>query len=662
MRHWLRRTLLGKWAAVPAVLLAAGLAALLLTQGSDGTRASSQAGVPGASAVAATHPSAPVGEVLREARVRPELRKRLRLRLRASARPVRLPSSGNERPAWARDRRPASRDRQARRVNPVTSPPLARIAAVDRIMSDEFNEPTLDTSLWTFVNPLGDVGLTMTGSHAELAMQAGVRHDLWTGADEVPRLIQAAPNTDFEVEVNWDSAPSEGYHLQGIIVQQDSDDVLRIETHHDGFGARLFVARIAGGSASVLHFSSLSGAAPTYMRLQRAGSSWTIRTSSDGSTWATAATFSDGLAVSAIGPFAGNSSGGWAPPAYTSRIDYFRALSSVPVDETPPAISGVTSTPSGVGAEVRWQTDEPATSSVAYGSNTSYTGGTVGQQAQVTNHALTLSGLACGQLYHFQVRSRDAQGNEAVSGDETFTTEACPSSIVSDEFNGQSLNESIWTYADPFGDVELGFTGSQAQLSLPQGLRHDLWSQTDEVPKLLQAAPDTDFEVEAKWDTAPTEGYHLQGILVQQDADDMLRIETHHDGSSQRLFIARIAAGQASVVHNASFQGPAPVLFRLAREGDLWTLRTSQDGRAGSRARRSPRASPSRPSAPSPVTPAGPRRPSRAGSTTSGTSRPTSRRPSSRASRLSRPAPRPRLVDHGRARHVGGPLRPHDEL
>ena len=53
-------------------------------------------------------------------------------------------------------------------------------------------------------------------------MQAGVQHDLWTGTDEVPRLIQAAPNTDFEVEVNWDSARSEGYHLQGIIVQQNS--------------------------------------------------------------------------------------------------------------------------------------------------------------------------------------------------------------------------------------------------------------------------------------------------------------------------------------------------------------------------------------------------------------------------------------------------------
>ena len=125
-------------------------------------------------------------------------------------------------------------------------------------------------------------------------------------------------------------------------------------------------------------------------------------------------------------------------------------------------------------------------------------------------------------------------------------------------------DESIWTYADPFGDVELGFTGSQAELSLPQGLRHDLVAD-DEVPKLLQAAPDTDFEVEAKWDTAPTEGYHLQGILVQQDADGMLRIETHHDGSSQRLFIARIAAGQASVVHNASFQGPLRPLPAGAR-------------------------------------------------------------------------------------------------
>src|SRR5918992_302569 len=185
---------------------------------------------------------------------------------------------GAARAAGARAPAPRGGRGLARRVNPVRSGPLASIAAVDRIVSDEFNSPTLDTSVWTFVNPLGDVGLSMTGTHAELSMAAGVRHDLWTNTDEVPRLIQAAPNTDFEVEVNWDSPPTEGFQLQGILVQQDADDMLRIEIHHDGGGPKLFVARLAGGSASVPHYGSLSGAAPAYMRLQREGSFWTLRT------------------------------------------------------------------------------------------------------------------------------------------------------------------------------------------------------------------------------------------------------------------------------------------------------------------------------------------------------------------------------------------------
>jgi hypothetical protein len=42
----------------------------------------------------------------------------------------------------------------------------------------------------------------------------------------------------------------------------------------------------------------------------------------------------------------------------------------------------------------------------------------------VTNHSVTLSGLTANTTYHYRVRSKDAAGNQAASGDLTFTTAA----------------------------------------------------------------------------------------------------------------------------------------------------------------------------------------------------------------------------------------------
>jgi len=559
------------WLLGGAALIVAVVLAVLALPGSAGGPAE-RASRGGDSARAPTSRDT----VLNPASLKPSMRRALHARIRAAAKTVRRPVLRGPAPAWAKVRRDGSSN-AGRHVNPVDSPgPRLRAAAVDRIVPDEFNGSTLDTSLWTFVNPIGDATLALTGSHAEITTPSGTRHDLWTGADEVPRLMQAAPNLDFEVQVKWDSAPTTGYQLQGILVQQDADDMLRIETHHDGGRPHTFVARIAGGTASTVHYGNIAGGAPIYMRVKREGSFWTVRTSPNGADWTTVATFTQNLAVSGIGPFAGNS--GASPPAFTSRVDYFRTISAVPVDTTPPVISGTSAAPSAVGAVVSWQTNEPSSSSVVYGTDTSYSGGTVGNAALVSSHSVTVSGLRCGTLYHYAVRSRDAQGNEAASGDNTFTTGPCPTTIASDEFNAPELDRGVWTFANPLGDAQVALTGAHAELSVPAGRRHDLWTNIDEVPKLLQAAPDTDFEVEAKWDSGVIAPYQLQGIIVQQDADDMLRIETHHDGGGRRLFVARLAGGVASVIYNQPFQGSVPLYFRLKRQGNAWALRTSPDG------------------------------------------------------------------------------------
>lgn len=73
-------------------------------------------------------------------------------------------------------------------------------------------------------------------------------------------------------------------------------------------------------------------------------------------------------------------------------------------------------------ATIIWDTSEGATSSVEYGLDISYGNITPEDPNLVTSHSVDLSGLIPNTLYHFRVKSKDVLGNEAISGDYTFTT------------------------------------------------------------------------------------------------------------------------------------------------------------------------------------------------------------------------------------------------
>ena len=96
---------------------------------------------------------------------------------------------------------------------------------------------------------------------------------------------------------------------------------------------------------------------------------------------------------------------------------------NVVVDNQPPAIASVSAGGiSDTSATITWTTDEPATSQVEYGTTTSYGTSTHVDSTLTTAHRMDLSGLTPGAAYDFRVRSADVAGNEAVSGNATFTT------------------------------------------------------------------------------------------------------------------------------------------------------------------------------------------------------------------------------------------------
>ena len=156
------------------------------------------------------------------------------------------------------------------------------------------------------------------------------------------------------------------------------------------------------------------------------------------------------------------------------------------------------------------------------------------------------------------------------------------SGIVSDDFNSATLNTALWTIDDPLGDAGVTITGAgtgDAKLlfSVPAGASHDLWVP-DTAPKLLQAANDTDFSVEAKFDSSVTKGYQGQGIIVEKDANNWLRFDFFSNGSNVYIYSASNTNGTLSTKIYKNINLSAPMYLRVDRSGDVWTEFYSSDG------------------------------------------------------------------------------------
>jgi len=91
-------------------------------------------------------------------------------------------------------------------------------------------------------------------------------------------------------------------------------------------------------------------------------------------------------------------------------------------DTTAPVISNVhVVNITDTSAIIAWDTNEPANSIVDYGVTIGY-GQVASLAGYVTTHAVPLTGLQEGTLYHFKVTSSDVANNSTSTGDFTFTT------------------------------------------------------------------------------------------------------------------------------------------------------------------------------------------------------------------------------------------------
>ncbi len=483
----------------------------------------------------------------------------------------------------------------------------AGFATPTSFVSDDFNAYNLNRTLWTFTDPTGDAGIEVSGTgttnaRLSLTVPGGVSHDLWIGGNEAPHIMQPSTNTNFEIEVKFESGvtgvSNQAFVAQGILVQQDASNVIRFDfTTGDQDSMKVFSAAFIGGFGSPsVKINKNIGAyntQPLYMRVKRVGSTLTMSYSLDGITYAVADSFLQALTVTQVGFFAANA--GPFVKKHTATLDYFFNRDSVispedgkpvPPDAAGPFITGVQTERASNALRISWYTDEPADGEIQYGLTPSY-GGSVGHGGAFTYHILNVPGLVPDTEYNFRIRGTDERANTGASGN--FVTTTLPATedltTVSDDFNAATLNTALWTYTNPKGDVSQSLSGSQLSMVVPGGVSHDLWIGGNFVPRVMQPLGGGDFQVVAKFTSGVTgtaTSVPFQGIIIQADSVNLIRFDVGNAGSGTRVFSAIFRDGFSSpdilLDQVIGAAGITPTYLRVTRTGALWIMDYSLNG------------------------------------------------------------------------------------
>ena len=672
-------------------------------------------------------------------------------------------------------------------------------ARAQAVQSDDFHS-TSPNPMWTFVDPVGDASLVLSGTNLVIRVPGAVSHSLWSSCNCAPRLLQNVANTDFEFEAKFDSQPSLRFQIQGFIVEEDADTYVRFDVHHDGSSARIFAGTVDGINPPVTRINLALPSIPPYLKVKRTGNTWQYSYSNNGSTWTTAGTFTRGVAVTKVGLFAGNSNQDeYNTPAFVANVDYFFKTASpiVPEDGGNPTaptlpvvdvgygdaqsfgqlgepqqwvnivgtvwdtdviaslsytLNGGASNPLTIGpdglrleqtgdfnieidvadlspgtnqvvvkaidvlneqrnhpvtidytdgvtwalpytaafstasaisdvAQVvdgRWfltgegaRTDSSATGYdryIAVGDRTWLTnyevtvpltmhagnlGGTFGAgmligwqghtgagQPRATkpyqalarivdfpaNPTLVLKdnlqvraqkpvSVAAGVRYMMKMSSQSigigiARVNvkfwqdgapEPAGWDLTYDFSARPGSVVlvadhaevtfgdvtvapllplgiqSDDFSSTELDTDVWRFVDPLGDATLMMSGTNALVYIPGGSKHTFSSTGITAPRLLQDAPNADFEIATRFGSTGSYTFQGQGIFVGEDDDTYLRFEVIYTAGSPHIFAGYFNAGVLTTKINQNLVA-APSHLRVKRVGGQWTFDYSSDG------------------------------------------------------------------------------------
>jgi len=185
---------------------------------------------------------------------------------------------------------------------------------------------------------------------------------------------------------------------------------------------------------------------------------------------------------------------------YTNIEEYINGLAE---QTAGPLISNVSvSNITHNSATITWETSKSANSLVEYGLSLNY-GGNKSSSSMTQTHSIVLDNLSADTLYHFRVKSEDAEGIQSSSYDYTFQTASAPSSEEEEQPppeeeqepspEEQQPNEE---QQEPTGENETGldqetnnlsgFSSSQREKQTGESKNQDQEQKTGETGENLQ--------------------------------------------------------------------------------------------------------------------------------------------------------------------------------
>ena len=463
----------------------------------------------------------------------------------------------------------------------VEVPPPPPAAA----QSDDFSGGVLGP-VWQIVSPAGtstEVATTIDEAFLILATPDG-NHDIWK-ANNAVRAMQTVLDEDFQLEVGFLTTPTEKYQMQGLLIEQDTENWIRFDTYSNGAKLYAFAAVTLNGSSSARINIQIDGGTAPFLRVTRSGDTWQFEYSDDGQIWTTAGSFTHALSVTSAGVFAGNIG---QADGYVARVDYFENTAN-PIGNEDGTIVQVNTPPMAAGDDFYAEMDTDLIIGLAdlFANDIDHNGDTLslagftqpGQGGLVDNGDGTLTytpapGFAGVDSFTYNV----TDGQETSTATVVVTVSPAIPPAVSDDFAGETLGTD-WTIVAPVGasaNVSADVTDAFLELVTPDG-DHDVW-HTNNAIRAMQEIPDKDLQFEVRFLSKPTSKYQMQGLLFEQDADNWVRFDTYSNGSKLYAFAAVTVAGQSSVQINMAVPGNDASYLRVTRDGDQWTLEFSADG------------------------------------------------------------------------------------
>jgi hypothetical protein len=129
------------------------------------------------------------------------------------------------------------------------------------------------------------------------------------------------------------------------------------------------------------------------------------------------------------------------------------------------------------------------------------------------------------------------------------------------------------------GDGSVSEGGGHLQIVVPGGSSHDPYTDGNGGVELLQSVSNADFQVEAKFDSAPSNS--TQGLIALQDDSNFIRCDltdlTSENGD-MAVYSAYIGGATASHEVNTSINTASSYWLRLSRQGNSWSCSVSTDG------------------------------------------------------------------------------------